>query len=67
MLSDFTEPSNLVRAVQLTSNQAIRAETVVAVHQLTGKTLEMKPERFVAGIDLALKRKHDATGLRIQQ
>lgn len=67
MLSDFSEPSNLVRAVQLTSNQAVRAETVVAVHRLTGKTLAMTPEKFVADIDVALKRKHDATGLRIQQ
>lgn len=67
MMSDFVEPSNLVRAVQLTSNQAVRAATVVAVHQLTGKTLAMTPERFVADIDVDLKRKHDATGLRIQQ
>lgn len=67
MMSDFVEPSNLVRAVQLTSNQTVRAETVVAVHRLTGKTLAMTPERFVANIDVDLKRKHDATGLRIQQ
>ncbi|MBD8707189.1 hypothetical protein IFT47_11135 [Pseudomonas sp. CFBP 13711] len=67
MMSDFVEPSNLVRAVQLTSNQSVRAETVIAVHRLTGDTLAMTPERFVVDIDVALKRKHDATGLRIQQ
>lgn len=67
MMSAFVEPSNLVRAVQLTSNQAVRAETVVAVHRLTGETLAMTPERFVANIDVDLKRKHNATGLRILQ
>jgi hypothetical protein len=67
MMSDFVEPSNLVRTVQLTSNQAVRTETVVAVHRLAGKTLTMTPERFVTDIDVALKRKHDATGVRIQQ
>lgn len=67
MLSDFSEPANLVRVVQLTSNQAVRAEAVVAAHRLTGQILAMTPEKFVADIDIALKRKHDATGLRIQQ
>lgn len=67
MISDFVEPSNLVRAVHLTSNQSVRAETVIAVHRLTGDTLAMTPERFVVDVDVALKRKHDATGLRIQQ
>lgn len=67
MMSDFVDPSNLVRAVQLTSNQAVRAETVIAVHRLTGETLATTPERFVADIDVELKRKHEATGLRIQQ
>ncbi|WP_426810443.1 hypothetical protein ABOC32_06310 [Pseudomonas sp. WOUb67] len=67
MMSDFSEKSNLVLTVQLTSNQAIRAETVAAVHRLTGETLAMAPERFVADIDAALKRKYDATGIRIQQ
>ena len=67
MMSDFVDPSNLVRAVQLTSNPAVRAETVIAVHRLTGETLATAPERFVADIDVELKRKHEATGLRIQQ
>ncbi|WP_192316861.1 hypothetical protein [Pseudomonas sp. PDM16] len=67
LLEDFLNLSNLVLTVQLVSNQAIRAETVVAVHQLTGQTLAGKPDKFVAEIDLDLKRKHDATGVRIQQ
>lgn len=32
LLDDFLNPSNLVLTVQLISNQAIRGDTVVAVH-----------------------------------
>ncbi|MBX9914531.1 MAG: hypothetical protein K2Y25_11605 [Pseudomonadaceae bacterium] len=67
LLDEFLKPSNLVLTIQLISNQAIRAETVVAVHQLTGQSLAEKPEKFVAEIERQLKRKHKATGVRIQQ
>lgn len=67
LLDDFLKPSNLVLTIQLSSNQAIRAETAVAVHQLTGQTLAVKPEKFISDIDLDLKRQYGASGVRIHQ
>lgn len=67
LLDDFLKVSNLNLTVQLISNQTTRAETVVAVYQLTGQTLDVKPEKLVSDIDLNLKRHYGASGVRIHQ
>jgi len=65
LLEDFCRLTNLRLAIQVVSNHKVRAETVKAVHQLSGEPGSMAPEKYIAEIDLALKRKYTAGGLRI--
>lgn len=65
LLDDFRKPTNLLLAIQVVSNHKARAETVKAVHQLIGEPCSTAPERYVAEIELALKRKYSAGGIRI--
>jgi len=65
LLEDFRKPANLQLAIQVVSNQKVRAETVKAIYQLMGEACSMNPEKYVAEIDLALKQKYSANGIRI--
>ncbi|CAM4037384.1 hypothetical protein CCOS865_03254 [Pseudomonas reidholzensis] len=65
LLDDFRKPSNLQLVIQIVSNQKVRAETVTAVYHLMGEPCSMTPEKYVAEIDLALKKKYAANGIRI--
>ena len=65
LLGDFRKPANLQLAIQVVSNHKIRAETVKAVHQLMGEPCSTAPEKYVAEIELALKQKYSAGGIRI--
>lgn len=65
LLADFLAPSNLQLAIQVVSNHKVRAETVKAVHLLMGETCATAPEKYVAEIDLALKQRYSANGIRI--
>ena len=65
LLGDFRKPANLQLAIQVVSNHKIRAEMVKAVHQLMGEPCSTAPEKYVAEIELALKQKYSAGGIRI--
>ncbi|MBL4835915.1 MAG: hypothetical protein JKY26_18340 [Pseudomonas sp.] len=65
LLDDFRKLTNLQLAIQVVSNHKVRAETVKAVHKLSGEPSSMIPEKYIAEIDLALKRKYSAGGIRI--
>ncbi|WP_372874980.1 hypothetical protein [Pseudomonas sp.] len=65
LLNDFRKPANLQLAIQVVSNHKVRAETVKAVHQLIDEPCSTAPEKYVADIDLALKQKYSAGGIRI--
>lgn len=65
LLADFLKPANLQLTIQIVSNHKIRAETVEAVHHLINEPCSMTPEKYVADIDLALKQKYSAGGIRI--
>lgn len=65
LLADFLGPDNLILTVQLIKTQTLRAECVEAVQKLTSTSFNMRPDRFVAGIDQELKRLYGATGIRI--
>lgn len=64
-LDDFRKPANLQLAIQVVSNHKVRAETVKAVYQLMGEPCSTAPEKYIAEIDLALKQKYSAGGIRI--
>lgn len=64
-ISEFLKPSNLTLTIQLTSNQSIRSATVTAVHKLSGEYSQISPVRFIADVDLALKRQYSAGSIRI--
>ncbi len=65
LLTDFRKPANLQLTIQIVSNQKVRAETVQAVYRLIDEPCTTTPERYVANIDLALKQKYSAGGIRI--
>ncbi|MCO6057970.1 hypothetical protein NG726_14985 [Pseudomonas sp. MOB-449] len=65
LLADFRKPANLQLTIQIVSNHKVRAETVKAVHHLMDEPCSTAPEKYVADIDLALKQKYSAGGIRI--
>lgn len=65
LFDDFRKPASLQLTIQIVSNHKIRAETVKAVHQLMDEPCSTAPEKYVADIDLALKQKYSAGGIRI--
>ncbi|RZI60369.1 MAG: hypothetical protein EOP14_01470 [Pseudomonas sp.] len=65
LVDDFLDPANLEMTIQLTSNQSIRAQTVLAVHQLRNENSDMAPEKYVAEIDRMLKQRYSAGAIRI--
>jgi hypothetical protein len=67
LIDEFLNPANLEMVIQLTSNQKIRAETVLAVHQLRNEPCGMAPEKYVAEIDRMLKQRYSAGAIRISE
>ncbi|ROM70894.1 hypothetical protein BK653_03150 [Pseudomonas brassicacearum] len=67
LIDEFLNPANLEMVIQLTSNQKIRSETVLAVHQLRNETCSMAPEKYVAEIDRMLKQRYSAGAIRISE
>jgi len=67
LIDEFLNPANLEMVIQLTSNQTIRAETVLAVHQLRNEPCGMAPEKYVAEIDRMLKQRYSAGAIRIAE
>ncbi|MGR6740359.1 hypothetical protein [Pseudomonas chlororaphis] len=65
LLDNFRKSENLQLAIQVVSNQKVRAKTVTAVFHLIGEPCSTSPEKYVAEIDLALKQKYSAGGIRI--
>ncbi|WP_460111226.1 ATP synthase subunit B family protein [Pseudomonas sp. H3_D04] len=67
LIDEFLNPANLEMVIQLTSNQKIRAETVLAVYQLRNEPCGMPPEKYVAEIDRMLKQRYSAGAIRISE
>lgn len=65
LLDEFLTQGNLQLAIQLVSSQQVRAETVKAVYQLLNEPCTTSPEKYVAEVDLALKQRYAASGIRI--
>lgn len=65
LMEDFCRMDNLILLAQLTSNRSLRADTVIAIHEILGASLQQDANKFINSIDRDAREQYGASGLRI--